>query len=115
MALRHLAGHDVVGYDVDRDRVERLMAESGDHGEQGFADLIERGPLKLAHTIDEAVAHADVVFVAVQTPHAPAYGGETPMPWERRDFEYGFLIQAVRDVCRTAAEQAKPITLVVVS
>lgn len=115
LALQHLGGHDVVGYDVDRERVERMFSEGGDHGEQGFADLIERGPLKLAHTIGEAVAHADVVFVAVQTPHAQAYGGETPMPWERRDFEYGFLIQAVRDVCRAAAEQAKPITLVVVS
>lgn len=115
LALQHFAGHDVVGYDVDRERVEQLMDDGGDHGEQGFADLAEQGPLKLAHSIGEAVAHADVVFVAVQTPHAPAYGGETPMPWDRRDFEYGFLVQAVRDVCRAAAEQAKPITLVVVS
>lgn len=115
MTLQHLAGHDVIGYDVDRERVERLLAEGGDHGEQGLADLIERGPLKLAHSISEAVAHADVVFIAVQTPHAPAYGGETPMPWDRRDFEYGFLIQAVRDACKAAAEQAKQITLVVVS
>lgn len=115
MALQHLAGHDVIGYDVDRTRVERMFSERGDHGEQGFADLIDRGPLKLADSIPEVVAHADVVFVAVQTPHAPAYGGEAPMPYERRDFEYGFLIQAVRDVCRAAAEQAKPITLVVVS
>lgn len=115
LALQHLAGHDVVGFDVDRARVERMLAEGGDHGEQGFAELIERGPLKLAHSIPEVVAHADVVFVAVQTPHAPEYGGEKPMPAERRDFEYAFLIQAVRDVCRAAAEQAKPITLVVVS
>jgi len=115
MALQHLAGHNVVGYDIGRERVERLMSEAGDHGEQGLADLIERGPLKLAHSIGEVVAHADVVFVAVQTPHAPAYGGEAPMPEDRRDFEYGYLIQAVRDVCRAAAEQAKPVTLVVVS
>ncbi|MFB4265321.1 nucleotide sugar dehydrogenase [Nonomuraea sp. GTA35] len=115
LALQHLAGHDVLGYDVRRQDVERLFADPSDHGEEGFGALIELGPLKLAHTIGEVVAHADVVFVAVQTPHAPAYGGETPMPEERRDFEYGYLIQAVRDVCRAAADQAKPITLVVVS
>jgi UDPglucose 6-dehydrogenase len=115
MALYHLAGHDVVGYDVDRARVEQMFSEGGDQGEQGFADLIDRGPLKLAHTIGEAVAHADVVFVAVQTPHAHRYGGETPVPDDTRDFEYAYLTQAVRDVCRAAAEQAKRITLVVVS
>lgn len=115
MTLQHLGGHDVVGFDVDRARVERILTEGGDHGEQGFADLIDRGPLKLADSIPEVVAHADVVFVAVQTPHAPEYGGEKPMPEERRDFEYGFLVQAVRDVCHAAFEQAKPITLVVVS
>ncbi|MFI6510114.1 NAD(P)-binding domain-containing protein [Streptosporangium sp. NPDC050855] len=115
MALHHLAGHDVIGYDIDRARVERMFSEGGDQGEQGFADLIDSGPLKLAHTVAEVVAHADVVFVAVQTPHAPAYGGEAPAPYDRRDFEYGFLTQAVRDVCRAAAQQAKAITLVVVS
>lgn len=115
LALQHLAGHDVLGYDVQRERVEQLFADPSDHGEQGFGELIEMGPLKLAHSIADVVAHADVVFVAVQTPHAHRYGGETPVPPDTRDFEYAFLAQAVRDVCRAAKEQAKPITLVVVS
>jgi UDPglucose 6-dehydrogenase len=113
--LQHHGGHDVLGYDVHRERGEELLAAGGDNGERGLGDLIDRGPLKLASSVSEVVAHADVVFVAVQTPHAPAYGGETPMPDDRRDFEYGFLVQAVRDVCRAAADQAKPIALVVVS
>lgn len=115
LTLQHAAGHEVVGYDVHRERIEHLQADPGDHGEQGLGEMMQHGPLKLAHSVGEAVAHGDVVFVAVQTPHAPAYGGEQPMPAERRDFEYGYLIQAVRDVCRAAAGQAKPITLVVVS
>jgi UDPglucose 6-dehydrogenase len=115
MVLQHHGGHDVLGYDVRRAHVEDILNAGGDCGEDGFGNLIDRGPLKLAGSIAEIVAHADVVFVAVQTPHAPAYGGETPAPWERHDFEYGFLVQAVRDVCRAVEEQAKPITLVVVS
>jgi UDPglucose 6-dehydrogenase len=55
------------------------------------------------------------VFVAVQTPHAPAYGGEVPAPPGPRDFEYAFLVQAVRDICAAAAAAEKPITLAVVS
>lgn len=115
LALQHLAGHDVLGYDVDRERAERLFADPSDHGEQGFGALIELGPLKLAHSAGEVVAHADVVFVAVQTPHAHRYGGEAPAPDDTRDFEYAFLAQAVRDVCKAAAGQQKHITLVVVS
>lgn len=115
LALQHHGGHDVLGYDVRRAHVEEILSSGGDHGEAGLGDLIDRGPLKLADSISDVVAHADVVFVAVQTPHAPAYGGETPMPYDRRDFEYGFLIQAVRDVCTQALYLKRQITLVVVS
>lgn len=115
LALQHHGGHDVLGYDIRRDSVELMFPEGGDHGERGFGDLSDRGPLKLADSIADVVAHADVVFVAVQTPHAPKYGGEIPAPYETRDFEYAFLVQAVRDVCNAAREQGKQITLVVVS
>lgn len=115
LALQHHGGHDVLGYDIAKDRVETILAEGGDHGEVGLGELIARGPLKLAESIADVVAHADVVFVAVQTPHAPAYGGEAPMPYDRRDFEYGYLTQAVRDVCNQAFYLKRQITLVVVS
>lgn len=115
LALQHHGGHDVLGYDVRRAHVEQILAEGGDNGEKGLGDLIERGPLKLADSPAEVVAHADVVFVAVQTPHDPRYGGEAPMPARPVDFEYGFLIQAVRDLAAAAAEQDKDLTLVVIS
>lgn len=61
------------------------------------------------------VAASDVVFVAVQTPHAPTYGGERPMPLRNRDFEYAYLTQAVRDVVRAPAQQCKTVTAAIVS
>jgi len=69
----------------------------------------------LADSVAEVVTKADVVFVAVQTPHAPEYGGDKPTPDERRDFEYGFLVEACRAVCSAANTQERDITLVVVS
>jgi UDPglucose 6-dehydrogenase len=71
--------------------------------------------MRLADSVAEVVKLSDVVFVAVQTPHAPAYGGETPFPDDTRDFEYGYLVQAVRDVCVAARDLGRPITLAVVS
>jgi UDPglucose 6-dehydrogenase len=115
LALQHHGAHDVLGYDVRREHVEGILSAGGDHGEAGLGDLIDRGPLKLAGSIPEVVAHADVVFVAVQTPHDPRYGGEAPMPDRPVDFEYGYLIQAVRDVAAAADRLGKDVTLVVIS
>lgn len=115
LALQHHGGHDVLGYDVRRAHVEEILFAGGDHGEAGLGELIDRGPLKLADSIADVVAHADVVFVAVQTPHDPRYGGETPMPDRPVDFEYGYLVQAVRDVATAAERLRKDVTVVVIS
>ena len=53
----------------------------------------------LSGTLEEACKNKDVVLVAVQTPHDPKYGGETPTSHlEPKDFDYSYLIQAVKDV-----------------
>ena len=67
--------HDVVGYDPN---------------------VVVDG---LSGTLEEACRDKDVVLVAVQTPHDPKYGGETPTSHlEPKDFDYSYLIQAVKDV-----------------
>ena len=67
--------HDVVGYDPN------INVEG------------------LSGTLEEACKDKDVVLVAVQTPHDPKYGGETPTSHlEPKDFDYSYLIQAVKDV-----------------
>jgi len=102
-ALAHHGTHKVWGYDVRGTNVANY----------DFADL---PPIELTETVDDVVHNTDdVVFVAVQTPHAPAYGGDVPVPGEPREFEYAYLINAVRAVCRAAGQQRKSITLVVVS
>ena len=59
-------GHTVSGYDVRR----------------VSSDLI-----KVKDTIAEAVAGQDIVFVAVPTPHDPAYDGRAPTAHlEPKDF-----------------------------
>lgn len=62
--------------------------------------------------IHDVLRDADIVFVAVQTPHAPDYEGVTRTPAERRDFDYTFLQTAVTEIARAAAH---PVTLVIVS
>lgn len=101
-ALVHHGGHEVVGYDL--------------RGPDGDYDWASQRPATVVKSITEVVDSTDnVVFVAVQTPHAPEYGGETTLRGPLVDFEYQYLVNAVREVCAAAREQTKNITLVVVS
>jgi UDPglucose 6-dehydrogenase len=107
-------GHQVVGFDVSPWARDVLDGAAPPPAERGFTGLHTK-QLIIAGTVAEVVATSEVIFVSVQTPHAPQYGGEVPAPTERSDFEYGYLVDACRSVCRAAAEQARSVTLVVVS
>lgn len=88
-------GHQVVGYDP------RPPADPG---------RVKPG------TLADVVAATDgLVFVCVQTPHAPAFGGDRPVPGAPRDFDYSALTQAVRDLAAEAVRQRKPLVAVVIS
>ena len=117
LALAVRGGHEVNGYDVSGHAASVLAGDAPAPREEGISDLLADQPRRLVLEDSPAavVAAAGIIFVAVQTPHAPAYGGEKPAPAERRDFEYAFLFQSVRDVCAAAAEQESPVTLVIVS
>lgn len=106
LALAKFGGHTVIGYDVKEPTVPEY--EAG-------IDQLDQSALTRAGSVDDVVADADVVFVAVQTPHAPAYGGDQPAPEQRRDFEYGYLVAACRAVCTAAQRQQKAVTLAIVS
>lgn len=102
-ALAHHGEHVVWGYDV-----------RGPHAE--LYDFASLPPIEVTDSIDKVVIETDeVVFVAVQTPHSPEYGGEQITPTTPREFEYAYLVNAVRAACTAALERRKEITLVVVS
>ena len=115
LTCERFGGHAVVGYDPDPRPADILAGRTAPPQEAGIGALLDGTAMKVLPAPADVVAAADVVFVAVQTPHAAAYGGEIPAPAERRDFDYTHLVQAVRDVCTAASAQRKPVTVVVVS
>jgi UDPglucose 6-dehydrogenase len=72
-------GHDVVIRDVVEAKVDALRAGVVPIHEPGLDDLIERNAERLRFTTDvgEAVADADVVYIAVGTP--PTYSGDADL------------------------------------
>jgi UDPglucose 6-dehydrogenase len=110
------AGHEVIGYDVSPEPARYLEERKVPYLEEGLADLLVDHTVTVAPSIDALVAAGpEVIFVAVQTPHAPDYDGTKPAPAERRDFEYGYLVAAVRAVATATLRHGHEVTIVIVS
>lgn len=66
--------------------------------------------IKISDSLRGAVTGKDIVFVAVQTPHDPAYGGSQPITHlPNKDFDYSI----VKDVLRQIDTWAHPDQLIV--
>ena len=85
LALAH-KGHDVMGYDVDDARMQKEVfphREIGPDGEPSIEPLLRESTIRFG-SLDEVVAHAEIVFVAVQTPHEPRVRGRHAPPGRAR-------------------------------
>lgn len=108
-------GHLVSGYDINPAPFEYLKKKEIPFKEEGIKPLLDRNNIHQEDSISDLVDWADILFCAVQTPHDPKYEGTTKLPDDRKDFDYSYLIDAVKDVAKAAAKQNKTITLVVIS
>jgi len=97
--------------------VGKLGQECGEVLAEHYAvvgyDKAERTPLNfpMAASIDEAVDGADFIFIAVPTPHDPAYGGEKPTSHlPPKDFDY----RPLQEVASALARCVRPGQKVVV-
>lgn len=76
--------HDVVGYDVAPRTSDKI---------------------KVASELKDAVTGRDIVFVAVQTPHDPVYGGAEPITHlKNKDFDYSIVKQVLADINQYATK-----------
>jgi UDPglucose 6-dehydrogenase len=91
-------GFDVTCVDIDADKIARLNAKEVPIYEPGLDALIERnlaaGRLAFTTAFDEAVAAADVVFVAVGTPSRRGDG----------EADLTYVYEAARQIARVMRE-----------
>lgn len=112
-----LKGHDVMGYDLDTERMQKDRfphREKGPNGEPSIEPLLRESQLKFG-ALQDVVRHAEIIFVAVQTPHAPLYEGVTRLPEERVDFDYRFLRSAIEDLSDAILENGEDKIVIVIS
>jgi UDPglucose 6-dehydrogenase len=112
-----LKGHDVMGFDINAQRMQKdhfPEREKGPNGEPSIEPLLRESRLRFG-TLQEVVKHAEIIFVAVQTPHAPLYEGVTRLPEERVDFDYRHLRSAIEDLSRSILENGEDKIVIVIS
>lgn len=71
--------------------------------------------MQWCETIESVVDEAELIFVAVQTPHDERFEGVTQLPAERADFDYTYLVNAVTKIAEHCKELDEPKTVAVIS
>lgn len=114
LAIEQTGGYQILGYDCSQRALEPLRTKRFNRIEPGVEDLLRTTNLEIA-SIPHIAEECDIVFVAVQTPHDPRFEGITSLPEERVDFDYSFLVAAVRELADAALEREKPLVIDVIS
>lgn len=112
-----LKGHEVTGYDINPALMQKKTwpyLEAGPDGTGEFLPYLQKSGVRFGALAD-VVKHAEIIFVAVQTPHDPRYEGITRLPAERVDFDYRYLEAACKDVFGEIARQGKAKVVAIIS
>jgi len=114
-------GHNVIGYDINpvfnsskHPKDLLLTKETDETGKNTLTPILEKSTLKIADTVKQVVENSDIIFVAIQTPHQKRFEGHMPMPDERCDFDYTYLINAMESLNKELEEikQTKIVTII---
>lgn len=95
LATETVRGFDVIGVDPDPRVAQTLRTRRLPYLEEGAGDLLLRSRIRLVD-MDELARTADLIFVAVQTPHEARFEGDMPLVDDRADFDYSYVRDAIK-------------------
>lgn len=112
-------GYKVLGYDNDEPKVEAYMAGRGLPDEPGIKGKLrpdQGSHLLLGCTLEYLVQGADIIFVAVPTPHGPRHDGTQPFdPTDKQPFDTSILKACLQDIMRCLPAYGPHKTIAVIS
>ena len=104
----------VFGYDRNLEVARFIENKSVPYIESKVPDYFPKADIEFCDNVDEVVANSETIFIAVQTPHEKLFEGITPIPEERKDFDYSYLIAAVNELSESISRLEKRNLLIVV-
>lgn len=103
-------GHEVWGYDVNKSCENWVKLRKYPHTEAGLQSLLDKSNMKFG-TLEETVNNVDLIFLCIQTPHSYEFEGITRLPDSRKDFDYQYLVQAIKDI-NGVIKTDKPVVVI---
>lgn len=107
-------GHEVAGHDISPSVIQMITDRTLTYQEEGAQELLDKTQIKLME-VPELVAFSDIIFVPIQTPHAPLYEGITRLPNTRVDFDYEWLKSGLTTLSAEIEKQGSDKIVVIVS
>lgn len=116
LATEAIGGHQVYGYDPNPAVQTYLADRKIPYLERRAGDFLKNHSISYVQSPSDLVAHSDIIFVPVQTPHDKQFEGHLPMPeGDRKDFDYSFLKAAVKTLADEAGAKCKYVVVVIIS
>lgn len=114
VALEQVGGHEVRGFDVNP-LVEKILSERiAPYIEKDFPEYLKNTNLTLEKNIEDLLSWAEIIFIAVQTPHSELYEGATPVPNSKMDFDYSILESVAKEISVSLEKNPQINPLIVV-
>lgn len=107
-------GHQVVATDPADGPQRILRSRKLEHREAGASALLEQSRLELV-PLQETVRRSQLLFVTIETPHAPEFEGVTRLPAQTRGFDTSRLCAGMADLSRAIEQNGEERIVVVVS
>jgi len=107
--------HQVYGYDVNEDGIKKILADKKlPYLEEKANSLLENHFIEFK-SLKEVVTLSEIIFVPIQTPHEKEYEGITRIPNKRKDFDYSFLVDGIKQISEVADENNLQRIVVIIS
>lgn len=100
-------GHSVLGYDINpkinskTEIKDLLLTQEKDQynkDELQNSDMFKNSTLRFCDNMFDIVKQSEIIFVAIQTPHQEKFEGHIPIPEERCNFNYDWLINCMKEL-----------------
>jgi len=107
-------GHNVFGTDINETTLRNIRFKTLNYKEKGAQELLNNSKIQIKN-LEKIVSDADIIFVPIQTPHDKKYEGIERIPKERKDFNYEYLINGIKDLNEEIEKQGKDKVVVIIS
>lgn len=97
-AMSVKTGKTIYGYDVNPNIQKYIDDRKTPYIEGQLEEYLSNADFSIKESIDGVLDNADIVFVAVPTPHIERFEGNCPMPNDRADFDYNYLKDVVKKI-----------------